>query len=254
MSNEDTSLYSDAKRYDLVEAAYATGKFLDFYQRQVARYGEPVLELACGSGRLTIPLAEAGINITGVDLSEDMLDLARLKASKRGVTPQLVHADVRAFDLGRQFKFIFIPAQSLTHLQKRYEIEDCFACVRQHLAVDGRLLVELFNPSMKLLARAPETRYDIGEYDDSDLGGKVKVTEEVHYDSAEQTSYVRWFFRSEGSDEERVLCFSMRQFFPCEIDELLWYNGLKIEHKYGDYDENEFCDSSPQQLIVCSIS
>ena len=79
------SFNSDAQRYDLVMGAYASGDQLNFYHRQVARYGEPVLELACGSGRLTIPLAKEGVNITGVDISEDMLALAKSKASKDGV-------------------------------------------------------------------------------------------------------------------------------------------------------------------------
>ncbi|HUI90588.1 MAG TPA: class I SAM-dependent methyltransferase [Anaerolineales bacterium] len=75
MDSTPTDSYSDARHYDLVEGSYATGEFLDFYRRQVSRYGEPVLELACGSGRLTIPLAAAGINITGLDISVEMLGL-----------------------------------------------------------------------------------------------------------------------------------------------------------------------------------
>ena len=82
MNDDYANFYSDAQRYDLVMGAYASGDQLNFYRRQVARYGEPVLELACGSGRFTLPLAREGINITGVDISEDMLDLAKLKASK----------------------------------------------------------------------------------------------------------------------------------------------------------------------------
>jgi len=252
MNDDYPSLYSDARRYDLVEGAFAAGDFLDFYKRQIARYGEPVLELACGSGRLTIPLAETGVEITGLDISEEMLDLAALKASERGVKIPLVRGDVRSFNLGREFKFIFIPAQSLTHLHKREEIEDCFACVRRHLAEEGRFLVELFNPAVKLLARDSDHRYSVGEYEDTnEEGSRVFVAEEVRYDAATQINYIRWFFRNERSDQERVLSFEMRQFFPQEIDALLWYNGFLIEHKYGGYDEKEFYSGSPKQLIVC---
>lgn len=81
MNNDYASFYSDAQRYDLVMGAYASGDQLNFYRRQVARYGEPVLELACGSGRFTIPLAQEGVNITGIDISEEMLNLAKSKAS-----------------------------------------------------------------------------------------------------------------------------------------------------------------------------
>ena len=252
MNDDHPSLYSDARRYDLVEGAFATGDFLNFYKRQIARYGEPVLELACGSGRLTIPLAEAGIEIAGLDISEEMLNLATSKASERGVKIPLVRGDVRSFNLSKEFKFIFIPAQSLTHLHKREEIADCFSCVRQHLAEDGRFLVELHNSSVKLLARDPAVRYDVGEYQQpNEEGGRVFVTEEVRYDAATQINYIRWFFRNERNHQESVLSFEMRQFFPQEIDALLWCNGFMIEHKYGSYDEQEFSGDSPKQLIVC---
>ena len=156
MDNGRLGLYTDARRYDLVSGAYATGEFLDYYRRQIARYGQPVLELACGSGRLTIPLAEDGVNITGLDLSDEMLALGRLKASERGTNVRFVSGDIRRFDLREQFKVIFIPVQSLTHLFERQDIEDCLDCVRRHLTGDGRFLIELHNPSMKLLARGPD--------------------------------------------------------------------------------------------------
>ncbi len=252
MNDAYISLYSDAQLYDLVEGRYAKANFLDFYRRQIARYGEPVLELGCGTGRLTIPLAEVGIRITGLDISEEMLDLAILKASERAVNISIVREDMRSFNLGKAFKFIFIPAQSLTHLHQREEIEDCFSCVRRHLAEDGRFLIELFNPSVKLLSRKAGQRYDIGEYQHPNAGdSRVFVTEEVRYDTATQINHIRWFFRREGEDKETVLWFEMRQFFPQEIEELLWYNGFLIEHKYGSYDEEEFSGDSPKQLIVC---
>jgi SAM-dependent methyltransferase len=249
--NDDISFYSDAQRYDLVMGAYASGDLLDFYRRQIARYGEPVLELACGSGRLTIPLANAGANITGMDISEDMLNLAKLKASERGVSIRFIEGDMRSFDLGEKFKFIFIPAQSLSHLHTREEIEDCFACVRRHLADEGRFLMELFNSSVRLLAREPDRRYPVGEYADPKGGAPVFVTAEVNYEAASQVNHIRWFFQDAGSHEETVLSFEMRQFFPQEINSLLWYNDFLIEHKYGNYEEAEFSGDAPKQLILC---
>ncbi len=249
--NDHVNLYSDAQRYDLVMGAYASGDPLDFYRRQVAQYGGPVLELACGSGRLTIPLAKQGVNITGMDISEDMLNLAKLKVSKSGASIRFVQGDMRSFDLGEKFKFIFIPAQSLSHLQVREEVEDCFACVRRHLADEGRFLIELFNSSVSMLARETDRRYPVGQYTDPNAGSQVFVTAEVRYDAASQVNHIRWFFREETSDTETALAFEMRQFFPQEIDALLWYNGFLIEHKYGSHDESKFSSESPKQLIVC---
>lgn len=252
MNDDYPSLYSDAQRYDLVEGAFATGNFLDFYRRQIVRYGEPVLDLACGSGRLTIPLTEASVKITGLDISEEMLMLATSKASEHGVKIPFIRGDVRRFNLGKKFKLIFIAAQSLTHLHKREEIEDCFASVRRHLAEDGRFVIELYNSSVKVLARDSDHRYDVGEYENRNDGEcRIFVTEEVGYDASTQINHIRWFFRTEGSEEEAGLSFTMRQYFPQEIDALLWYNGFLIEHKYGSYHENEFCSDSPKQLIIC---
>ena len=253
MNDNDVSFYSDADRYDLVMGAYASGDPLDFYRRQVDRYGEPALELACGSGRLTIPIAAQGTNITGMDISQEMLELAKQKASSSGVNIRFIQGDIRNFDLGEKFRFIFIPAQSLSHLHRREEIEDCLACVRRHLADEGRFLIELFNSSVNLLARETDRRYAVGQYEDPKGGPQIILTEEVTYDAASQINHILWFFRAEGSSEETVLSFEMRQFFPQEIDALLWYNGFLMEHKYGGYDEVAFSSDSPKQLIICRL-
>ena len=248
-------LYCDARRYDLVMGEYASGDMLEFYRRQISHYGQPALELACGTGRLTIPLAEDGVDIVGLDISPQMLELAEMKARGRRLRLPFVRGDVRAFDLGRKFRFIFIPAQSLSHLHKREDLEACFACVRQHLAEGGRFLIELFNPSVKILAREPEQHYPAGrgEYTEADGGGRVIVTAQARYDAATQVNHIRYYFRSEKGEGE-VLSFEMRQFFPQEIDALLVYNGLRIERKYGNYEEAAFGNDSPKQLIVCQAS
>jgi 2-polyprenyl-3-methyl-5-hydroxy-6-metoxy-1,4-benzoquinol methylase len=113
MNNDFVSLYSAAHLYDLVMGAYATEDYLNFYRRQVARYDEPVLELACCSGRFTIPLTKEGVHITGVDISKDMLDLAKLKASREEANVRFLQGDMQSFDLGEKFKFIIIPIHSL---------------------------------------------------------------------------------------------------------------------------------------------
>ena len=73
----------------------------------------------------------------------------------------------------------------------------------------------------------------------------------MSYDSATQINHIRWFFRNGESDNDTVLSFAMRQFFPQEIDALLAYNGFPVEQKYGSYDEKVFAGESPKLLIVC---
>jgi len=255
MNEKTTDFYSDAWRYDIVEGAYAAGEFLDFYRRQITRYGEPVLELACGTGRLTIPLADDGVDITGLDLYEEMLDHARKKASDRGVRIPLIQGDMRRFDLGKKFRFVFIPAQSLSHLHTQKEVEDCLSCVRGHLTEGGKLLIELFNPSLRLLSRNSDEPFPLGDgpFELPDGTGRVFISCRVHYDSATQVNAIEFIYRHEKNDEEKILSFEMRQFYPQEIDALLSYNGFEIVHKYGDYHENTFSSKSSKQLIICSV-
>lgn len=247
------SLYSDSHLYDLVMGRFATGGMLDFYLRQVAGCGGPALELACGTGRLTIPLAETGADITGLDISEHMLRAAEAKARDRDVRVTFLRGDMRDFDLDRRFRLILVPAQSLSHLHTRGEVRDCLGCVRRHLAGGGRLVVELFNPSPVLLARETGRRYPVGVYEDEVTGDRFTLSEEVSYNSASQVQHISWHFLRDGDDVESVLSFEMRQFFPQEIDALLEYNGFIVERKYGGYDGEEFNGSSPKQLIVCTV-
>lgn len=243
--------YTDAQRYDLVLGAYATEEMLAFYQRQIARFGEPVLELACGSGRLLIPLAQAGRDVTGLDIAKPMLDLAAIKAAEQGVNVSLIQGDVRNFDLGRQFNTILFPAQSMQHLLHRADVEASLACVRRHLTSEGRLVIEIFNPSLSLLSRDENQRYPVGQYPQPANKGNITVTETVRYDAASQINHIEWFYLDETSGEEEAFSFAMRQFYPQEADALLAYNGFVVEQKYGDYHETEFSSASAKQLIVC---
>ena len=250
---QEGELYSDGQRYDLIMGRYATGIFLEFYRRQVSLYGQPVLELACGTGRLTIPLAESGAEVVGLDISPQMLALAEVKTRERNVRPVLEQGDIRDFDLGRKFNFVFISTQSLSHLHEREELEACFACVRRHLADGGRFLIDVYNPSLKILSREPGRHYPVGsgEFEDPHGAGRVFVTEQICYDAAAQVNHIRYFYRYERSGKEAVLSFEPRQFFPQELDALLAYNGFQLERKYGNYDGAAFSGASPKQLVVC---
>lgn len=237
--------YQDAQRYDLFEGEFATGNFLEFYVWQIQKYGEPVLELACGSGRLTIPLAEKGFNIKGLDLSDEMLTLGREKAEKKNVELNLIKGDMTDFDLGDKFNLIFIPAQSLSSLHEIAEVEKCLVCVKQHLAKNGRFLIELFNPSLEILSQKPDQIYPQPNI------GNIAVDSKSFYDTATQIKHIELIFRENDDRPNPILTFKMRQFFPQEIDALLKYNGFRIEHKFGNHLEEKFNSDSPKQLIIC---
>jgi SAM-dependent methyltransferase len=243
MKKDYPSFYTEAQLYDLFERPFADGNFLNFYKTQIERYGEPVLELGCGTGRLTIPLVKLGFQLKGLDISPEMLALAKEKADAGNVKLDLIKGDMTDFDLGEKFKFIFIPAQSLSHLSDVSEVEKCFECVKNHLDDDGRFLIELFNPSLEILNR------EAGKLYPQSNPGDIAVFSRSYYESSTQINHIELFFRE--NDKETILSLPMRQYYPLEIDMLLKYNGFQIEHKYGKHDETIFDADSPKQLIIC---
>jgi SAM-dependent methyltransferase len=240
-------LYSDGRHYDLQNANFLED--IPFYLRQIQKYGQPVLELACGTGRITIPLAEHGVQITGLDVSQPMLSHAKKKALAGGADVQWVQADCRDFRLNQKFHLIFIPFNSITHLHDLESLEALFSRVKEHLAPDGRFIIDVFKPRLDLLMRDPTKRYPVARYSDPDGQGMVIVTENNSYDAAQQINRIRWYYKI-GS-EERMVENNMRIFFPQELDGLLLYYGFTIEAKYGNYDEAPFEPGAPKQLVVC---
>jgi len=244
-----TELYRDGRHYDAQNRGFVED--IPFYLRQIDKYGTPVLELACGTGRITIPIAEKGFRVTGLDASEAMLSRAKSKAAAKGMHVDWVRADCRAFELHKHFAFIFFPFNSISHIHDLESLEACFTCVSEHLADNGRFVIDVFNPRLDILIRDPTRRYPIAEYPDPDGRGIVVIRESNVYDTASQINRIRWYYNIGEGIEEFVVENNMRILYPQELDALLLYNGFTIEAKYGDYDETPFDTASPKQLIVC---
>jgi SAM-dependent methyltransferase len=242
-------LYFNGRHYDQLYRDVTQD--LPFWIEQAKRCGDPILELACGTGRVAIPLAQAGHRVTGIDASESMLAQARKKASQEGLSVEWVKADIRDFDLGKVFSLVIFPANALCHLLELEDLEACLACVRRHLDPEGRFILDVFNPRLDILLRDPERRYPHGEYPDPDGQGLVVVTESNVYDRASQINHIKLFYKLPGRQEELVEDLRMRIYFPKELDALLKYNGFAIEAKLGDYDGRPFEAEAPKQLIVC---
>jgi SAM-dependent methyltransferase len=242
-------LYDDGRHYDLHNSHVVED--IPFYLRQAKKYGEPVLELACGTGRITIPIAEQGIQITGLDVSEPMLSQAKKKAATKGVNVEWVQADCRSFKLSKKFRLIFFPFNSITHLHDFESIEACFSCVRNHLTREGRFIIDVFVPKMEYLMRDPSKRYPVAEYPDPDGNGTVTITESNVYDNAAQINKITWYYDIGGGKKQFTKQNNMRMFYPQELDALLECNGFTIETKLGSYSETPFTSESWKQLPIC---
>ncbi|SNY55092.1 class I SAM-dependent DNA methyltransferase [Paractinoplanes atraurantiacus] len=244
------SIYSHAKLYDLMFPG--GGPAVDYYRDYAGRQGGSVLELGCGTGHKLIPLAAEGRPCTGLDFSADMLAEARRKADERGVTVEWARGDMRDFDLGRTFDFVFIAANSLLHLHEADDLISCFRSVRRHLAPGARFVFDVFNPNVRLLAAADGVRRgrESLSFVDPDRGD-VRVEVAEVYDAAAQVTRGTWFF-STGSEPDFVAApLEIRSVFPQELPLLLSLGGLRLVGRFGDWAGRPFATDAPLQLCVC---
>jgi SAM-dependent methyltransferase len=246
---DGSGVYWDGPQYDAFNQPYHDD--FPFYLAEAKKARGPVLELACGTGRLTLPLRKAGLDVTGLDVAPAMLALARQKAAAAGLKINFVKGDARKFCLLRKFKLIFIAFNSLQHLGRREDIEGLFASVRRHLAPGGRFVFDVFNPDPRYLMRDPDELLPVAYYDDPAGSGKMLVNERYSYDKAAQTSRIDWYYRREKDGKTLKKRLNLRCFFPEELLALAHYNGFKVLARYGDFKRKPFAAASPKQVLVC---
>jgi SAM-dependent methyltransferase len=223
---------------------------LPFYRRWCEKAGGAVLELCCGTGRLTLPLLGFGIDIMGIDSSDSMITRARDKAAARGAEVRIVKTDIRSFSLEKKFSLIFIPFNSLQCIYTVRDLERVLESVRAHLAPDGLFIFDIFNPSIELMVARKDDFHETYRFELDD-GRSVVISERCRYDEARQVNRVKWRFRID--DEETIQNLDMRCYYPVEMDALLAYNGVTVEHKFGRFDETPFDSTSPKQICVCRM-
>jgi SAM-dependent methyltransferase len=249
--NEAIPLYGEARHYDAMNRDIVAD--IPFYLEQARRAGGPVLELACGTGRLTIPIAQSGVETVGLDQSASMLDHLRTKAAQAGVEIPLVEGDCRELELGRKFALIFMAFNSMQHLHDFASLAALFGNVRKHLAPGGRFVFDVFNPSVAILARDGTKRTREREYEDPDGKGTVALEQTMLYDDASQVNRIRWYFSRGDEKDFRVEDLHLRCFFPEELNLLVRSLGFEIESKLGSFDEKPFASGDAKQVVVCRV-
>jgi SAM-dependent methyltransferase len=247
-----------ADYYD--ESPVVKGRTQDvaFYRQAACEYGDPILELGCGTGRITMALADAGKRITGLDLSERMLERAVEKRAALRVEARerlhLIQGDMTKFDLGEKFRLIIIPFRPLQHLLEVEQQIACLDCVRKHLAPGGRLVLDVFQTDAERMHDPIHQRDTlVTEYKTTD-GRKVRISERVAaFHRAEQRNDVEMIFSVEhagGQKERLVFAWPLRYFFRYEVEHLLARCGFRVGAGYGNFDRTAIRDDSPEMIFV----
>lgn len=240
------NLIYDAYIYDGMNTDIAD---LQFYKKWLPKDKDSqVLELCCGSGRLTIPIAME-YNICGVDNSHSMLEQARLKATKEGLKLDFIEADIRTLDLPHKYDLIFIPFNSIHHLYQNQDLFDTLNVVKKHLKEGGLFLLDCYNPNIRYIVEAENELNEIAEYITED-GRKVLIKQAMKYENKTQINRIEWHYFINDSFHS-VQDLDMRMYFPQELDTYLKWNGFTILHKFGSFDEDVFNSDSEKQIFVC---
>ena len=230
-----------------------------FFVEAATTAGSPVLEVGCGTGRVLIPTARAGIDIVGLDLSPHMLAVCRERLQKEPDAVRsrvrLLQADMRDFDLAQRFTLATIPFRPFQHLLTVEDQLACLSCIRRHLADDGVLILDLFNPSLDFLVTRPvgEELDEEPPFTTPDGRRVIRRQKTVAIDRFQQVGHyelIHYVTHPDGRQERLVQAFPMRYLFRFEAEHLLTRAGFALEHVYADYDKSPYGSKYPGELLM----
>jgi ubiquinone/menaquinone biosynthesis C-methylase UbiE len=214
-----------------------------FYEHLARKTGGPVLEVGCGTGRIALALAEKGFDITGIDVSDGMLTVARRKAAERPDPVRdrltLIKQDMSQLNLGRCFGLVFVPFRSFQHLLTIDQQQQSLEAIRRHLKPTGRLALHLFDPRLDLLSDANTALPRLsGTY--AETGRRyVGVVLQTNFDHLNQVRHDLWRYTEIGPDGEVLVEgtreMALRWTYRWELHHLLRLCGLAVEAEFSDF-------------------
>jgi len=231
---------------------------LDFLIEYAQNSNDDVLELACGTGRVFIPMAKAGINIWGIDNSREMLKIADKNIKE--LSPEvknrihISYGDMKNFDLAKKFGLIIIPFNSFLLLTKKEEQESCLECVYNHLKDGGLFIVDIYSPNFKLIAETNKKMNFLRHFYVPPIKKVVIQWEYLQRDMSNQianSDLLYEMYDEQGNLSRKTSHLTMKIVFRYEMEHLLEKCGFEILNLFGDYDKSNFGSGSHQMIFIC---
>ncbi|HUV53617.1 MAG TPA: class I SAM-dependent methyltransferase [Candidatus Krumholzibacteriaceae bacterium] len=246
-----------AEYYDYDNVGGPMTEDIPFYLGYTEETGGPILELACGTGRVMIPIAEAGFTVHGLDFSENMLQVARRKISEKGLWDRvtLTGGDMADFDLPvKGFTMAFVAVRSFMHLFTQGIQLGFLRCVHRHLRPGGLLLMDLYSPRLSKLAQPPEKEFSVRREFTMPNGNRVIHKRRfLGIDLLNQINSEEILFEEYDPDgglvRTRIVPLETRYTFRYELELLLEKAGFEVQSIFRDYDKNPY-DGTGEIIIV----
>jgi len=237
-------IYLNPNLYDALHNDIGTDESVIKYYAK--KCNGPVLEIACGTGRLSKYIIDLGLPYTGIDNSKPFLDISLQKFGKNGT---FLYNDMQDFKLAEKFNFIFIGFNSFLHNLTDKDALNCLRCVREHLNSDGIFLLSIFLPDPEFLYR-DEYLHEARTFFNYN-GKQCRVMEKNSYDDETQINSLTWQLEIDGKLSDETYSFKQRMFYPHKMHLLFQESGFSVNEKFGDWDMNPMDEESPLQIYIC---
>jgi SAM-dependent methyltransferase len=238
--------------YDVEHAHFLED--VDLYRDYATLCTGPLLELACGSGRLLLPLTQEGYSLTGVDTSAAMLALARNALQEAGVVEQvtLVQQDLCNLHLPQKFSLAFIALGSFAHLTSRKAQQQALAAIRAHIPTGGTLIVDISNADARYMENMSGQLLVQGTWHRDDgtiLTHMVSPASSATTHLLELTHFYDQHVQG-GQLNRTVITTYLYLFERSEMELLLEQAGFTIKDVYGDYDLSPALLESKRMIFI----
>lgn len=248
-------LIDPATIYDLELAQH--NEDIAFFVETAQQYGGPVLEIGCGTGRLSLPLAEAGLDVTALDKSTNML--GRLKDKLAGTPSEvkgrikMIQADMTRTALHSRFRLAICSSNTILLAASQQALEETLACIRSHLEYGGKLALDVAAMDMDTVAALveyPDVEAPDLEFSSVKAERSFQRTHTVKILGAPNQVSVRYKYY----DENGVLCSERREdvilLTPDELLKTLNEEGYEIVDTFGWYDRRPFSPGARKLLVI----
>ena len=257
MATSQGNLYGNTARfYDLEERQ--DHREVLFYLERASKLSGDILEIACGTGRITLPLAQAGFSVWGIDLYEYKMQLLKKKlhamSSEIQMKIHLQQANMTNFTMNKRYDFILIPGISYQALLKKEDQIECLKTVYNHLKADGEFILNVFRPFKQLDQTWVQPEAVQWEKVDPQTGSAIQKSHIAKaIDVENQIIYPEYIFRvthEDGTKEELREQLSLQYYYYEQITDMIQAAGFTIAEQYGNYEGGSIEDGA-EMIFVC---